>query len=181
MKRLKSYRPTAPLVINLIALFVILGGQAIALSGQKRVKRDDFAKGAVTAKNLAPGAVTKSKLAGHAVTDDALGSRMITGRMIQPDVVRGPNLAGTFQVPAQIPDSDPIEDSHWTTSMTATAACPADARLLDGGISIRTSDFHKAFIQSTFPSSSNASTWVGEISTDTGGASPGMLFAHCLR
>jgi hypothetical protein len=181
MARLKSYRPTAPMVINLIALFIVLGGQAIAVSGHGRVDADDLAKGSVTARNLAFGAVTKSKLARHAITDAALGSRVVTGRVIEPGVVRGQNLAGTFQVPAQVPDADPIEDSHWTTSTTGTATCPSDARLLDGGIVIQTSPFQKAFIQSTFPSSSNASTWVGEISTDTGGASPALLYAHCLR
>ena len=55
MQRLTSYRPTAPVVINLIALFIVLGGHAFALPGKSRVTREDIATGAVTARNLAPG------------------------------------------------------------------------------------------------------------------------------
>jgi hypothetical protein len=71
-------------------------------------------------------------------------------------------------------------DGNWTTS-SSTASCPSGSLLLDGGIKVQDSPSHRAFIQSSFPSSSNASTWVGEISTDTGGASPALLYAHCLR
>jgi hypothetical protein len=180
MRQLKSYRPTAPVVINLVALFIVLGGQAIALAGKSRVKRDDIAPGAVTARALAPRVVTSAKLAAHAVTDTGLAHHSVAGRSIAPGSVHGLKLTGTIGIPAAISDVDPIEDSHWTSS-SGSASCPTDMRLLNGGLSITESAFHKAFIESIFPSSSNLSTWVGQISTDTAGASSGELRALCLR
>lgn len=182
MSNLKSYRPTAPIVINLVALFIVLGGQAVALQGKNDVKKNDIAAGAVTTRNLAPGIVTKTKLARHAVTDAALDNRSVVGRTIAPGSIHGLTLAGTIVVLANVPDADPVGDGGdftWTTS-GATATCPSGALLLNGGIRIQTSLSHRAFVLSTSPSNSNALTWVGQISTDTGGASPGELRALCL-
>lgn len=184
MHKLNSYRPTAPVVINLVALFIVLGGQALASGGKARVERDDIAPGAITARALAPRVVTSAKLAAHAVTDAALANQAVSGRSIVPGSVHGPKLTGTIGIPATVPDVDPAgpmgADGNWTSS-GGSASCPTDMRLLNGGLSITDSAFHKAFIESIFPSGSNASTWVGTISTDTAGASPGQLFALCLR
>jgi hypothetical protein len=180
VNRLKARRPSAPVVINLIALSIVLGGQAVALPGKHVVKKEDFAAGAVTARSLTPGVVTKVKLARHAVTDAALDDEAVTGRSIRPRSVHGLALAGTLSPIANIPDADAVADFTWTHS-SATVTCPSGARLLNGGITIRNSGNGRAFLQSTYPSSSNASTWIGEISTDTGGASPGELLALCLR
>jgi hypothetical protein len=184
MSGLKSYRPTAPVVINLVALFIVLGGHAVALPGKNVVKKNDIAPGAVTARSLAPGIVTSAKLGRHAVTDAALANKSVTGRTISPRSVHGLMLAGTIVIPANVADADPAgpmgSDGNWTTS-GATATCPPDAMLLNGGITIQDSPSHRAFVQSIYPSGSNASTWVGQISTDTGGASPALLYAYCLR
>src|SRR4051812_43316456 len=108
MRRLKIIRPTAPVVINLIALFILLGGQAVALTGKDRVKKGDLARGAVTARNLASGAVSTSRLAARSVIGAALGGGAVTGRTINPGVVNGQALAGTFQIPGNVPDLDAI-------------------------------------------------------------------------
>lgn len=182
---MRKYRPTAPIVINLIALSIVLGGQAFALQGEQRVKRNDIAAGAVTARSLAPGAVTKRKLGRRAVTDVDLANRAVTGRAIRPRSVDGFSLAGTFSPVSGIADADPAgpmgSDGNWTSSQTAGATCPSGSILLNGGVRTQDSGFHRAFLQSTYPSSSNASTWLGQISTDTGGASPAGLLALCLR
>jgi len=181
---MRSHRPTAPIVINLIALSIVLGGQAIALQGERRVTRNDIAAGAVTARSLAPGAVTKRKLGRRAVTDVDIASRAVIGRTIKPRSVDGFALAGTFSPVAGIADADPVGDGGdfaWTSSQSAGATCPAGSTLLNGGVRTQDSGFHRAFVQSSFPSSSNASTWLGQISTDTGGASPALLYALCLR
>ena len=49
-------------VIAYLALFVALGGSAIALPGKKTVKGDDLANGAVKTRAIANGKVTESKL-----------------------------------------------------------------------------------------------------------------------
>jgi hypothetical protein len=183
MNRLKSYRPTPPVVINLIALFIVLGGQAAALGGKNRVKSGDIAAGAITARSLAPGIVTGAKLGRHAVTAADLGNDAVTGRAVTPHSIHALALAGTIQIPTTVADADPVGDGGdftWTTS-SGTATCPPDMLLLNGGITMQDSAFHRAFVQGTSPSSANASTWVGEISTDTGGASPATLYAHCLK
>ena len=180
MKNSTKIRPTAPLVINLIALFIVLGGQALALGGNGRVKRDDLAPGAVTARAIAPGVVTSAKLAAHAVTGAGLADQAVTGRTVTHGSVHGLTLAGTFQTVANVPDADAVADFTWTTSGGAVA-CPASAILLNGGLKIQDSGLHRAFIQAINPSSSNLSTWVGQISTDTAGASSGELRALCLR
>lgn len=179
MSRIKRYRPTAPIVINLIALFIVLGGQAFALTQRNVVTRNDIGAGAVTARNLAPGIVTTGKLGNHAVTKSALAKGAVTGRAIRPSSVRGDTLAGTIQIPAAVPDVDAIAGVNWTTS-SGTANCPSGAMLLNGGMAIQSGGNNKAAIQSLLPSSSNASMWVGAISSDTGGASPAQLYAFCL-
>jgi len=183
MRRLTRHRPSAPAVINLLALFIVLGGHAVALTGQARVMRDDLAPGAVTARNLAPGAVTAAKLADHALGTGALARQAVGGSAIAPGAVHGGALLGTVEVPATIPDADPVtheNDFTWTGS-GATAACPAGTVRLDGGVRIQDSSSHRGFLQSTFPSGADPATWAGEISTDSGGASPGLLLALCLR
>lgn len=180
MQRLTSYRPTAPVVINLVALFIVLGGHAFALPGERRVTREDIGTGAVTARNLAPGIVSNVKLARHAVTSSDLARGAVSGRALHPRSVHGATLAGTIQIPASVPDPDAIAGVNWTTS-SGTATCPSNAMLLNGGITIQAAGNNKAAIQSLLPSSSNASTWVGAITSDTGGGSPAQLYAYCLR
>jgi len=162
------------------ALFIVLGGHALALSGKAVVRRNDIAAGAVTARNLAPGIVTNAKLGNHSVTKPALAKGAVTGQAISPSSVHGDTLAGTIQVPTVVPDVDAIAGVNWTTS-SATATCPPGAMLLNGGMTIQSGGNNKAAIQSLLPSSSNASTWIGAISSDTGGASPAQLYAYCLR
>ncbi len=179
---MKSYRPSAPLVINLIALFIVLGGQALAISGGK-VQKDDLAPGAVTAFNLAKGSVRSSKLSSQTVRGADLAKAAVIGRTLARNSVNGQALQGTIEQPVTIPDADPNGDPgefNWTTS-GAAATCPAGTLRLNGGVRIEDSATHRAFLQSTFPSATNGNGWVGEISTNTGGASPGLLLALCLR
>ena len=184
MTRRNPLRPSAPFVINLIALLIVLGGQAIARPGPGVVKRDDFARRAVTAPNLAPRAVARRKLALHSVTTRALARAAVTGRVLRPHSVNGRSLAGGLPFPGDIPDMDPPgpmgSDGNWTAS-GATATCPRGTRLISGGLTIRDSAGHRAFVQSSAPSGSNPAAWVGQISSDAGGASPAVLVAFCLR
>ena len=168
------------MVINLIALFIVLGGHAFALPGRSVVTRNDIAAGAVTARNLEAGIVSRSKLAKHGVTAASLAKGSVTGAAISPGSVDGSRLAGTIQIPTVVADSDAIAGVNWTAS-SGTAACPSGTLLLNGGMSIQGAGNNKAAVQSLLPSSSNESTWAGAISSDTGGASPAELYAYCLR
>jgi hypothetical protein len=177
MKRLAS-KPSPSLVLSIIAVLIALGGQAGALPGKHSVGKGDLAKGAVTAFSLAPGAVKAKALARHAVTNHAIATNAVTDRTIAPFSVGGLDLGSVTGDVAIIPDTDPIaDDGHWTSSPTVSAGCPGDGVLLAGGVVIRDSIFHSAFVQTSGPRNLR---WEGVISTDTGGASPGMVYAMCL-
>jgi hypothetical protein len=177
MKRIAK-RPSPSLVLSFIAVLIALGGQAGALSGKHRVRKGDIAKGAVTARNLARGAVKRKALAPHAVTNHALARDAVTGRTIAPFSIGGSELGAITGPAIAIPDTDPAaNDFAWTTSPAVDASCPAGALLLGGGVTIQTSTFQKAFVQTSAP---NGGSWEGTISTDTGGASPGRVYALCL-
>ena len=121
MPRLRIRRPSAPLVISLIALFVALGGPAEAqrlLDGRdirrgsvssKQIKDRSIAQrdlsrrtvrqlralpdGAVSAVKLANGAVTPGKLAAGAVGSAALMDRGVLGADIGPNAVTAEHIA----------------------------------------------------------------------------------------
>ncbi len=117
------------------------------------------------------------------MTDGKLANDAVSGRSIHPGSVHGLALKGAIQIPAGLPDVDAVpENPQWTNS-GAGAACPKGTVLLNGGVKIEDGpgSAHLALIQATYPSASNASTWLGAITTNTGGASPGTLYAHCLR
>ncbi len=179
-----SFRPSAPFVINLIALSIVLGGHAIALPGRQVVKKGDIAGSAVTGRNLRAGIVTTKKLRHAAVVEDALHDHAVVGRAIEPGSVRGLTLTGVNPLVAQIPDADPSgpmgADGNWTSS-GATVSCQSGGKLFSGGVSIPGPNNGRAFVQSTFPSSTDGATWIGQISTDTGGTAPGFLLALCLK
>lgn len=183
MAGLSRFRPTAPIAINLIALSIVLGGQAIALPGRHVVKKGDITAGAVTARNLRAGVVHTKTLRRGAVGEAALRNHSVVGRAIRPGAVSGLTLAGVEAVVAQVPDADPIDDGgdfSWT-SAGATVSCQPGGKLFSGGVSISGPNNGRGFVQSTFPSSTDAVTWLGAISTDTGGTSPGHLLALCLK
>jgi hypothetical protein len=78
MHRFMKRRPSPAFVISVIALFVVLGGSAYALS-----------KGAVKTKNLKNGAVTTKKLKNKAVTAAKLADGAITPTKIDGVIPSG--------------------------------------------------------------------------------------------
>ena len=99
-------------VIAYLALFVALGGSAIALPGKKTVKGDDLANGAVktraigdgkvTEPKLAPGAVSAAKLLDGAVQPSKLANGAVTSSKIADGSVTSPKLADGAVVRAKI-------------------------------------------------------------------------------
>ena len=77
MRGLRGWRPSAPLVISLLALFVALGGGAYAVSVKLKpnsVKTKNLKNGAVKTQKLADGAVTGEKIATGAIDRSKLGA-----------------------------------------------------------------------------------------------------------
>jgi hypothetical protein len=65
-------------VVAYLALFVALGGTAVAIPGHDNVKSKNLATGAVKSKAIAKGAVKASKIRGAAVTNAAVAPGAIT-------------------------------------------------------------------------------------------------------
>ena len=52
--------PSPAMAVAFIALLAAIGGTAVALPGKNKVKKDDIAKGAVSASDLAKNAVASA-------------------------------------------------------------------------------------------------------------------------
>ncbi|HEY8000924.1 MAG: hypothetical protein ACHQJ5_07880 [Vicinamibacteria bacterium] len=65
-------------VVGYVAVFIALSGTAAALPGQKTVKSDDIAKGAVKGKALAADAVSTSKLRANSVSASKIAAAAVT-------------------------------------------------------------------------------------------------------
>ena len=76
-------RPSAALVVAVVALFAALAGGAVALPGGGTVDRNDLKRGAVTKKALKKGAVTKK-----AIKKDAVRAKAIQAGAVDTDEAR---------------------------------------------------------------------------------------------
>lgn len=178
MKRL-AWKPSPSLVLSMVTLFVAITSTATALPGTKTVKRGDLAKGAVSARALARGAVKARAIAPRAVTRKKLANDAVVSRTLAPFSVGAFAFGDTTTISAPIPDTDTVEaNPNWTTSPIVSAVCPSGSTLLGGGVSIAdSSTFHQVAVQTSAP---NGDRWQGAISTNTGGAAPGTVYAICL-
>ncbi len=138
-------RFTSAHAIALLALFVALGGSALAVNrarvGAKNIKRNavttraiknravttsKLAEAAVTTSKLAEAGVTTSKLADSAITTSKLADNAVTSGKIVDGEVRAGDL-GTITIvqnTVQVPGS---------SEGTADVACPTGSVMLSGG------------------------------------------------
>lgn len=138
-------RVTSAHAIALLALFVALGGSALAVSkasvGTKdikanavttkkikdaAVKTEKIRDAAVTTSKLADAAVTESKIADAAVTTEKLADNAVTSGKIGDGEIRAGDLGTitTAQTTVQVAAN---------TDGRADAACPAGSVVLSGG------------------------------------------------
>jgi hypothetical protein len=75
--------------IAYVALFIVLGGTAVALPGKGSVTSNDIAKKAVKSKNIAKKAVESKNIANGAVKSNKLGDGAVTTAKIAGDAVTG--------------------------------------------------------------------------------------------
>ncbi|HKG35619.1 MAG TPA: hypothetical protein VKA89_04170 [Solirubrobacterales bacterium] len=96
-------------VVSYLALFVALGGTAAALQGERSVKSDDLATGAVGSRALAKGAVDSGDIRGQAVESrnierQAIGKnklklQSVTSQAIDNRTIRAEDLTELLEVP----------------------------------------------------------------------------------
>ena len=80
-------------IVAYLALFVALGGTAVALPGKNTVKSNDIARGAVKGKSLAADAVKKRKIRNAAVVNAKLADRAVTAPKLADGSVSAQKLA----------------------------------------------------------------------------------------
>jgi hypothetical protein len=194
MKKLKLRRPSAGVVLGMLALIVAVAGNSGAFAGTKViVRKGQIAKGAVTAKSLAEGAVHPKALAAGAVAAAAIRPGAVTGTAIAPDSVGSGQLAPgavyggalgevTLHSAAIVDaDVDP-SNNEWTVSAPVTALCAPGERILSGGVVFtHTSDNEVGTVISQPFVNGSGNGWVGAITSNAGGLAKAEVQALCLK
>lgn len=133
MRKLKLRRPSAALIVALVALVAAMSGAAIALPGKNSVDRNDIQKGAVKTKAIANGAVTKKKIARGAVASKQIKGKSIKGNRLRDKAIRAKQIDDETITSAQVAkdglNSSNIADYKSTgmVRLTATEGPNADA------------------------------------------------------
>lgn len=83
-------------LLGLLAIFIVLGGTAVALPGKNKVNSGDIKQGAVKTLDLGRGAVTKAKLHRNAVTGGKVRNDSLTGDDIDESSLSVPIGAGAI-------------------------------------------------------------------------------------
>ncbi len=125
MRKPTRGRFTSAHAIALLALFVALGGSALAVN-KATVGSKDIKKNAVTTKKIKNAAVTTRKLADAAVTTTKLADDAVTSGKIGAGQIRASDLGTitTVQNTIQVPTA---------SAGTADVECPAGSVMLSGG------------------------------------------------
>lgn len=135
LSRLRRVRPSAGVVIGIIALVFAMGGAAVALPGKNKVDKNDIAKNAVTTKTLKNGAVTGAKLGAGAVTADKLGAGAVTDAKLANGAVTTAKLADNAVTGAKVDEASlgtvPAAAKADTAEKANTAQSAATAQTAD--------------------------------------------------
>ena len=124
MRRLMQARPSPSMVVALIALFIALGGSAVALQGKNSVDSGDVKPDVLRAEDLADDSVTFRELAKDAVNPN----KILDGS------VHAAALGDTFDVVTEVVQTAPGDDAG------AVADCGSGAKVLGGGFSVISAD-----------------------------------------
>jgi hypothetical protein len=101
----RTRRPSAALVVAIVALVAALTGSAIALPGKNTVDKNDIQKNAVKTKTIKAGAVTEPKLADGAVSSAKIADAAVTTAKIADAAVSSAKLANASVSSAKIADA----------------------------------------------------------------------------
>ena len=121
-----NHRPSAALIVAVIALVAALAGTASALPGKHTVDRNDIAKNAVKTKTIKAKAVTGPKLANDAVSSTNIADGAVLGSKIANGAVDAARLADNAVTTAKLADggvkSDKLADAAVTKAKVANNA-----------------------------------------------------------
>jgi hypothetical protein len=123
-------RPSAPLAISLVALFMSVGGvgyAAISLPANS-VGSDQIRNEAVTYKKIRPNAVGAVRLANNGVTNSKLRNEAVSYKKIRPNSV-GTRRANLDQLQARIATACPAGSAIGAVDKTGKPTCAFPAQV----------------------------------------------------
>jgi len=185
MRRIfRGRRPSAALVISVIALFVAIGGVAGALPGHNSVRSDDIKNGQVKSPDL-----KNNDVKGIDVRESSLGTvpkantaNTLAGGVnaadLGPVVVRSENLN----------DADATaNDDNWTAAQ-GEVDCQPGERAIGGGATLGvfaplndTAITRSSFDPTGDGAVANDEGWIIGIVSDQGGAGDKIIQVYCLQ
>jgi hypothetical protein len=181
LSRMKKRRPSAGLVVAMVALIVALGGTAQALPGVNSVFTDDIVDGqvrapdintnAVRALEIQANAVGSSEIASNAVGTSEIATNGVDTSEIAAGAVRAGDM-GTItsrQVVLAIPAG---------TANFAIASCNAGEIVLSGSANMAPVNITTVALTGSFKSSNTA--WEGSGANNDAVAHNLVVTAHCL-
>ena len=182
-------RPSLGTVLGLTALVVAVVGTANASQSRTIIRKGDIAKGAVTANTIAAGAVHTKAMAKGAVTSKLLGqggghrralaADSVTSGAIAPSSIYGGSLGAVVTHNIALTDTDAVaENGTWTPSTFPNVTCGSGERLLSGGVIFTDLGNHEVAIVKSGPSENG---WVGQITSNSGGAAKAEVQVVCLK
>jgi hypothetical protein len=173
-----KFRISPALVIGCIALFVALGGSALAVGvGKNTVRSPQIVDGTVRAVDLHDQAVAAGKIAENAVesaqvapdslTTEDLGDNSVGSREIQAGAIRSSELGPIIQVS----NSTGIAAG---ANGGVTATCPAGTTVISGGA--QPANFGVEMTSSL----RSGNGWLYQAKNNNGSTSTLTAFAYCL-
>ena len=158
--------PSPAMLVALVALVVAMSGAAIALPGKAQVKKDDIAKGAVTAKAIARNAVRGKQVAANAVTGVKVKDESLSSKDVSDYGVISSGAGNFVKLTATLARSEAL----------GRTAAPATVLFKKGTITISAKCFRDTTADQTFgevyiATSANGAIFDG--STDELGGGPG--------
>jgi hypothetical protein len=136
MSRKNRLAPTPALWVAVAALVVAMSGAAFALPGKFSVKKDDIAKGAVTAKALAKNAVTSKSIAKNAVAGKNVKNNAITGTKVKDESLSSKDVSDYAVISSIAGNFVKLNATAGATQAAARAAAPATTLFKKGAITI---------------------------------------------
>lgn len=182
-------RPSLGTVLGLMALIVAVVGTASATPTRTIIRKGDLGNGSVTARAIARGAVKSRALAKGAVNEKAVAKSVIgssaltpnavTAAALAPSSVYGGALGQTVVRTGAIADLDAVPSNiEWTESNPIVVACSPGERPMSGGVVFTDTGTHEVAITKSGPVENG---WVGQITSNAGGAAKAEVQVLCLR
>jgi hypothetical protein len=136
MQQNRRLIPSPALGVALLALVLAMSGAAVALPGKAGVKKDDIAKGAVTAKAIAKNAVQSKNIKSNAVTGAKVKNGTLTGSDVKDESLSSKKVSDYAVLSSSQGNFVRLTATDAVDEATARAAAPATVLFKKGVITL---------------------------------------------